>query len=136
MKIIVAVVGGIIALVIVAAVLLLLFFPRDRLRDMAETRIELATGRPISIGSVSLRFFPKVQAALTDVAFGERAEPGAPRISVDELSLGMKLLPLIGRRIEVSEVVVERPAVELVLKELIKKINYGWSMISWFKLKG
>ncbi len=117
LKIVIAVVGGIIALVVVVAILLLLFFPRDRLREMAETRIELETERPISIGSVSLKFFPKVQAALSDVSFGERAEPGAPKISVDEISLGMKVLPLIAKRFEVTEVVIERPVVEVVLEE-------------------
>ncbi len=110
-----AVFAGIVALFILAVLLLILFFPTERARDLVITRIEQATGRSVSIGPVSLKFFPRVRASLSDLDFGGTAVPGAPRISAETVSLGVKLLPLLARRLEVSEIVVERPEVEIVM---------------------
>lgn len=111
------VVGGLVLLVIVAIVAVVAFFPRQKAVDMAVEKIEAATGREVSVGSSDIGLFPSVRVRLGDLRFGESASPGAPTVALDELALGVKILPLLSRRVEVTEVILTRPRVDVVLAD-------------------
>lgn len=111
------VVGGLLLVVVLAVAGLLLFFPEERAVEMAVARIEAATGREVSVGESNIGFLPSLSVRLRDIQFGESATPGAPTVSVDEARLGVKILPLLSRRVEVTEIILVRPLVEVVLAD-------------------
>lgn len=96
---------------------LLLFFPTERATAYAIEKVEASTGRPLAVGHSSLKIVPNIRLVLEDVAFGDEPAPGAPRVTVDAVELGVRLMPLLSRRVEVTRLAIDRPIVEAVLAE-------------------
>src|SRR5580704_14774419 len=109
-----AIVIGIVVLVIVVAVgvLFATFNPNDY-RGTVQTKLEQQLNRKVSLGDMSLGLFPlRFRVANLSIAddpkFGNR-----PFIQTQELSVSVKLLPLLSKSVEVDSLSLERPSVEL-----------------------
>jgi uncharacterized protein involved in outer membrane biogenesis len=110
-----AIVIAIVAVVIVLAVgvLLATFNPNDY-HGTIQAKLEQQLERKVALGNMSLGLFPlrfKV-ANLSiddDPKFSNRAF-----IQTEELSVSVKLLPLLSKSVEVDSVSLERPRVELI----------------------
>jgi len=111
----IAIVIGIVVLIIVVAVgvLLATFNPNDY-RGTVQTKLEQQLNRKVSLGDMSLGLFPlRFRVANLSIAddpkFGNR-----PFIQTQELSVSVKLLPLLSKSVEVDSLSLERPSVELI----------------------
>jgi len=110
-------VGITLGAVILALVLLVAFFPRQRIVALAESRIERATGQEVEIGSSSLGLFPRVRLELGQVRIGTPNDSAKPSMQLESLVLGVRLAPLLGRRVVVSELVARKPRIEMTLAD-------------------
>lgn len=101
-----------IGLPLAAGLALKAMFPPERLREIAEPQIERRLARDVEIESVRLKLVPYVAIRLGGVAIANA--PGfseSPAIQFDALDLRLRLLPLLRRRYELSQVRLVRPLV-------------------------
>ena len=108
-----------IAVAVVALVIVALaggfFFLRslasdDSVRATLQARLGDVLGQPVRIGRAHLVFSPKIGIELTDVAIGE-----PPRVALGSVRLVTGLGPLLSRRVEHAEAIVERGEIDLPL---------------------
>jgi AsmA protein len=111
----IAIVIGIVVLVIVVAVgvVLATFDPNDY-RGTIQTKLEQQLNRNVTLGNMSLGLFPlRFRVANLSIAddpkFSNRAF-----LLTQELSVSVKLLPLLSKSVEVDSLTLERPSVELI----------------------
>jgi AsmA protein len=109
-------IGLILILVILAAVLLPRFFDPNDFRGQIADAVREQTGRELTIeGDLKLSVIPWLGVSIgrtslsNDPAYGE-----APMLAVEDASVGVKLMPLFSRRIEVSEVRLDGLRLNLV----------------------
>jgi len=111
----IVIVIGVVVLVIVAAVgvLFATFNPNDY-RGTIQAKLEQQLNRKVTLGNMSLGLFPlRFRVANLSIAddpkFSNRAF-----LLTQELSVSVKLLPLLSKSVEVESLTLERPSVELI----------------------
>jgi AsmA protein len=117
------IVGGAIAAVVLLAVLaalavLWLVDPNDY-RDDIEKLVADKTHRELKIGGpIDLKLFPWLALKLEDVSLGNPPGFGnQPFLTVKSASVGVKLLPLLSKRLEISRVAVDGLAANLISRD-------------------
>lgn len=107
----------------VAVVVLVLFsvaramFPAARLRELAVTKLEQATGLDISVRDARISFVHwRLGVRVSDIEVS-RPEDGAKLAVVPRAGATLALLALFRREIVVTEVYVDKPRVEIVAKK-------------------
>jgi AsmA protein len=100
------VVGTLVGLVIVGVVGLLLFVDPNRYRGDIEQAAKQHTARVLAIhGKLELKVFPWLALSVHDAELSNPAGFGTqPFLTVQNASIGVKLLPLLRKRLEVSRV--------------------------------
>src|SRR5215470_530641 len=114
---IIAIVGaGVLGLVVVAVIALLLLVDPNRYRGDIERAAREHTSRVLAIhGPLKLKIFPWLALSVRDVELGNPPGFGArPFMTGENLSIGVKLLPLLGKRLQVSRVALEGVHLNLV----------------------
>lgn len=114
---IVAIIAGVlIALAIVGLMSLFLFVDPNRYRGDIERAAAQHTGRTLAIhGRLELKVFPRIAVAVNDVELSNPKQFGSqPFARIRRASIGVKLLPLLGKRIEVSRIALEGAEVSLI----------------------
>lgn len=115
MKKILIAVGALVALIIVALIALPALVPAERIQAEVVAGVKNATGRDLSIqGKVSVSAFPSLSVQVGNVALAN--PPGYT--SKDLIRLGavdvrLKLLPLLGGKVEVDSFVLVDPVITL-----------------------
>lgn len=104
-----------VVLVIGAAFILPAVIPASAYRDRVEAAAGDALNRPVALaGDVSLTILPRVQVVARDVtianAEGFSDEPFA---QMGEMRVGVELIPLLSRRVEITEFVLVDPVIRL-----------------------
>src|ERR1700755_2874598 len=101
-----------------AAVLCLIatswFLNRDALQKSVEAQIRAVTGLDLVIkGPIDISVFPASYVSFHDVGLkgGRTADPA---LHVDVLTANLRLLPLLLRRFEISDVMMLRPTIRVV----------------------
>ena len=104
-----------VAIVIGAAFILPAVIPTAAYRDRVETAAAGALQRDVSLGGdVSLTILPQLQIVARDVSIANAEGFGeAPFARMREMRVGLKLLPLLSRRVEITEFVLVDPAIRL-----------------------
>ena len=90
------------------------FLNRDALRQAVEAQIRAVTGLDLVInGSIDVSVFPGSYVSFHDVGLkgGGTADPA---LSVDVLTANLRLLPLLLRRFEISDVMMLRPHIRVI----------------------
>lgn len=107
--------GLVLALAAAAYLSLPLFVSTVSLKGEIEARVERATGRPFRInGPLTLSLFPSLGLTAHDVTLANAPGGRAKEmVHIDTLRLAVKLWPLLHRRIEATQAVLERPQVNL-----------------------
>src|SRR5712671_5412552 len=85
------------------------FLDRDALREAVEAQIRAVTGLDLVVkGSIEVSVFPGSYVSFHDVGLkgGGTADPA---LAVDVLTANLRLLPLLLRRFEISDVMMLRP---------------------------
>lgn len=115
-RIIAIVVGALLALVIVGVVGLLLFVDPNKYRGDIQRTAKEHTGRELAIyGKLELKIFPWLALSVHDVQLSNPPGFGSqPFLTVKNASIGVKLLPLLSKQIEVSKVALDGVNVNLV----------------------
>ncbi|MEJ0037572.1 MAG: AsmA family protein [Gammaproteobacteria bacterium] len=110
------VVGSVVGLVVFAAIAIVLLIDPNDYRDDIAKLVQQKTGRPLEIrGKLSLKLFPWIALEINDVRLGNPAGYGSdPFLSVTSASVGVKLLPLLHKQVEVRRVSIEGLSVMLV----------------------
>ncbi|QWG19280.1 AsmA family protein [Bradyrhizobium sediminis] len=87
---------------------------RDALRQAVEAQIRAVTGLDLVVkGSIDVSVFPGSYVSFHDVGLKGGATSD-PALSVDVLTANLRLLPLLLRRFEISDVMMLRPRISVV----------------------
>ena len=119
------VVAALVALIVLALGAILLFVNPNDYRDDIAKLVEQKTGRPLTIrGDLGLKVFPWIALDIHDVTLGNPPGYGdEPFLTVQRASVGVKLIPLLSKRVEVSRVGIDGLAVTLVSRS---KTENNW----------
>lgn len=115
-RIVAIVVGALLALVVVGAIALLLFVDPNRYRGDIEQAAKTHTARVLTIhGKLQLKLFPWLALSVHDMELSNRPGFGSqPFLTAQNASIGVKLLPLLSKRIEVSKVALDGVNLNLI----------------------
>ncbi len=110
------VVGGLVGLIVLAAVAILLLVNPNDYRDDIAKLVEQHTGRPLQIkGDLGLKLFPWIALEINEVSLGNPPGYGSePFLTVASAKVGVKLLPLLHKEVQVRKVSVDGLAVTLI----------------------
>src|SRR5262245_1762466 len=108
--------GTLVGLLVLAAVAVILLVDPNDYRDDIAQLVQQKTGRPLEIrGKLGLKLFPWIAIEINDVRLGNPPGYGnEPFLTVTSANVGVKLLPLLHKQVEVRRVSVEGLAVTLV----------------------
>jgi len=89
--------------------------PADAYKTQIEAAVGRATGRPFTIrGALHFTLFPVPGVQADDVALANMPHGHAPAmVTAGDVRVGVALSPLLGGRIEVSTIVLDRPVIAL-----------------------
>src|ERR1700730_4179890 len=76
-------------------------------------KIEASTGARVEIKNLALRWSPFTAELFGIVLHGREQNTQVPLFAADHLRVGMSIKPLFQRKIDLSEIVVDRPVVHL-----------------------
>jgi AsmA protein len=116
LKIVGIVIGALVAVLVLGAVAIVVLVDPNDYRDDIERLVESETGRTLQIGGeLDLKLFPWLALGVHDVKLGNPPGYGSdPFLTVREASVGVKLFPLLNKRLEISRVAVDGLDVRLV----------------------
>jgi uncharacterized protein involved in outer membrane biogenesis len=112
--------GGVLLLILIAAIVAALLFDINSYKSKIETAVSEATGLDVTInGGMGLSFFPfGISAKNVHVT-----NKGDEILSLESLKLGVKLMPLLKKQLEVTDCVLVKPALTIV-KDAGGKFNF------------
>ena len=106
-KLIIAV-AGIVVVIVAAAFVVPLFIPTETVRAGLVQRIEQATGRTARIdGPISISLLPTVHVSAGSI--GLAGLTGGEDFTVDAVSFGVELMPLLSGKVALNAITIERP---------------------------
>ena len=116
LRILAVVVGSLIALAVIAAAAVLLLVDPNAYRADIERLAQQKTGRPLHIGGkLDLKLFPWLAISIADVQLGNPPAYGnSAFVTVRQASVGVRLLPILRKRLEVSRLSVDGLTANLV----------------------
>src|ERR1700686_809804 len=115
MRKIAIVIGIVVAIIVIAVGILFATFNPNDYRGTIQTKLEQQLNRKVSLGNMSLGLFPlRLKVANLSIADDPKSNRNSPFIQAQELSVSVKLLPLLSKSVEVDSLSLERPSVELI----------------------
>jgi AsmA protein len=106
-------VAAIIVVGIGAMALISLLISTDTVRESVKTEIRNVTGLDLTLrGNVKVSLFPSGTVSFDDVVLGEEGA-SEPALATDRLTARLRLFPLFIGRIEVADVALERPRINI-----------------------
>jgi AsmA protein len=109
--------GGVLLLLVAAAAYLLLFFDANAHKPELQRLVLEQTGRELELpGELKLKLFPWVAIETGRAVLGNAAGFGTePMVEIEHARLGLKLLPLLHRRVEVAAIRLDGPTIRLAV---------------------
>ncbi len=106
LKWILALVGVVVVLLVIATVILPMVVDPNDYKDEISAAVAKKTGRDLTIGGeIKWNVFPAIGLELSDVTLGNPEGFGdQPMLDIGEAGISVKLMPLLKRKVEVSEV--------------------------------
>jgi AsmA protein len=109
--IVIAIVVAVIALAI--GIFVATFNPNDY-RGTLQTRLEQQLDRKVTLGNMELGLFP-LRFRVFNLAIADDPKFGTrPFVQTQELSVSVKLLPLLSKSVQIDSLALDRPSVELI----------------------
>ena len=104
-----------VVVVVVAAVAVPFLVPLEAYRAPIERAASTAIGRTVRIeGPLQISIYPDIGVSLQQVTVSNADGARTPQmISIDTLIVGVRLMPLLSRRVEVSRLILQRPVIHL-----------------------
>ena len=112
-----AIIIGCLVIVVIAALLLIpMFVDVQKYKPMLESKVSEATGRPFSVGDdLALSLFPWAGVSFSDLRLGNPVGFSEKEfVTVESFEVRIKLLPLLGKDVQIRSFVVNAPHVVLV----------------------
>lgn len=108
---------GLVVVLVVAAVLLVVFFDPNAHKARLQQLVLEKTGRQLELpGELKLKLFPWVAIDVGRASLANAKGFGtAPMVEFEHARLGVKLLPLLQRRLEIGEVSLDTPTIRLAV---------------------
>jgi AsmA protein len=105
----------IIVLAVAGATALYLAGPADLVRDQIVARVKQETGRDLIInGATSFTFYPSLGVSMGEVSLSAPPDMKAPPlVTIKKLTASVALMPLLQREVDVQEVRLEEPIINL-----------------------
>ena len=117
MLIILWILGALLSLAVLAAVLLPIFIDEQALTELAAEQVRANTGGELLInGQTDISFFPRFGLRLEDVELDLPAQTEydvAIAASVDEVEVGLSLLPLLSGTVDVGTIIIAGIAADI-----------------------
>lgn len=109
--------GALLLLLVIAIGLLMVFFDPNAYKGELQRLVHDHTGRDLELpGKLSLAVFPDIAVEFGPATLGNAPGFGAePMLSVERVRLGVKLLPLLHKRVEVDTAELTRPELRLMV---------------------
>ena len=106
---------GVVALVGAAIAFLLVAPPTDFIRDQLVAQVKANTGRDLSIkGDAGLTFYPALGFSMGDVSLSAPAAMGGAALaSMKQMTVQVKLLPLLSRKVVIDRFILQKPVFDL-----------------------
>ncbi|MCG3774528.1 MAG: hypothetical protein JW395_1351 [Nitrospira sp.] len=108
------VIGLLIALALMVGIILALPFLVDlnKYQDQYKPLLEDALNRKVQLKDIRLTIWPRIGARVADlVVLDDPAFGSSPFASLTSLDLGVKLMPLLGGKVEVEEITLRVPVI-------------------------
>jgi len=99
-------------IMVAGAITLKIVFTEERLKAIVVPRMEEATGRPVALAGIHLSVFPSLAVEIDSLQIANRSGRGFspdPLLSLERLRLSVALWSLLGGRVEVTSLLLERP---------------------------
>ena len=103
-----------VVLILAAVIGAKLYFTSDRLKAIVVPKLEQATGRQVSLGSIGLSIFPALSVQIDSLSVANAKGKDfstAPFVSLERLTLSVRLAALLKGNLEVSTVILEKPRI-------------------------
>ncbi len=115
MRFLIKIIFGLALLAVLGVAAIAFLVPTDFVRNQAIALVKQETGRDLTVaGETSFAFYPNIGVTLGDVALSNPpGMGGGPMVHMAALTLDLKLLPLLGRTVEVETFVLVRPVFDL-----------------------
>ena len=95
---------------------LVLLIPAGSVRDAVSKEIHAVTGLdPVLRGRVSVSLFPSGKVTFHDVLLGDD-RTGEPAVVAEEMTAHLRYFPLLAGRVEIADVILERPTITVTLR--------------------
>ena len=122
-------VGALLLLLVLAVGVLLMIFDPNDYKGRVQDAVRAQTGRELSLpGKISLSLFPDIALQFGPAVLGNAAGFGSePMLQVERVRLGVKLRPLLAKRVEIASVEIVRPDIRL---QVDRSGRDNWSDIS------
>src|SRR5262245_182933 len=107
-------VGALVVIVLAVGAYLAATFDPNAYKPMIVERVKRQTGRTLTIdGKIALTFFPKIGLSIRKASL---SEPNSPAIfaHVDQAHIGVELIPLLSKHVDVDRVRLMGLTVDLV----------------------
>src|SRR6516225_12307697 len=115
MRKVVILIGVVAILTILAVVAFVATINPNDYRGTIQARLEQQVNRKIEFGNMDLRLFPlRFRVAYLSVSDDPRFNSNRPFIQTEELSVSVKLLPLLSKSVQIDSLALQRPSVELI----------------------
>ncbi len=113
-KIAIAVAIVVVLIVVAVGVFVATFNPNDY-RATVQTKLEQQLDRKVGLGNMDLGLFP-LRFRVTNLSISDdpKFNSKLPFVQTQELSVSVKLIPLLSKSVEVDALTLERPVVELI----------------------
>ena len=93
-----------------------LLLPAEQVREAVKAEIRAVTGLdPVLRGAVSVSLFPSGSVSFSDVALGDPTA-AEPPLAADRLTAKLRFFPLLMGKIEVADVALDNPRIEIVVR--------------------
>jgi AsmA protein len=112
-----AIIVGCLAVVIIAALLIIpMFVDVQKYKPVLESKVVEATGRSFSVGDdLKLSLFPWAGISFSNLQLGNPTGFAEKEfVNVKSFEVRVKLLPLIGKKVEIKRFVIDEPQIVLV----------------------
>ncbi len=116
---------GIVALIGAGLTFLVVAPPVDFIRDQLVAQVKSNTGRDLKIaGRTGLSFYPALGFSMGGVSLSSPPEMGgAPLVRMKKMTVQVKLLPLLSRKVTVDQFILQNPTFDL---RVDKKGRKNW----------
>ena len=114
MRKIVIVIGIVVAVIAIAVGVFVATFNPNDYRGTIQTKLEQQLDRKVTLGNMELGLFP-LRFRVFNLGIAEDPKFGSRNfIQTQELSVSVKLLPLLSKSVQVDSLSLDRPSVELI----------------------